>query len=933
MNRPHNTEPQANGALARALMKRHPLWDETSVHAERTRVLQESSSLQVDILIDTPSRQPVSVETEFAPAATVERDAIERLGRTLEFNGEPIESAISVVLPSALKSGSLNAIETCRLRYATYHLQSANNHSRWPKSGHLTGTVDDLADAIEALSLSERKLAEGVQVLEATVRACAGLLQQQSTEYVQERLGERLKQIPGEQTMRMVAAILASAFVFHASIEGQSGIPLMSTLNGIGMHKHRLLAVWREILEVNYWPIFSIAKLLLEEIPTPIVRHLMDRLLETASSLASLGATTYHDLTGRMFQTLISDRKFLATFYTLPPSATLLAELAVERLPVNWSNKKAIEGLRIADFACGTGALLAATQRAVYRRHRRAGGDDRGLHREWMERMVIGMDIMPAATHLTCSMLSSAHPREKFGKTNIHTMPYGIDGIRTHIGSLDLLDTEQGYSLFATGESIGGQESDTSSVHSVSVKRASCDLVIMNPPFTRPRGHEGADQGVPISSFAGFGTPAEEQRAMAEKLKRCNPDFGHGFAGLASNFMDLGHRKLRDGGVLALVLPFTFVQGRAWAKARKALRASYSDIHIQSIVSTGSTDRAFSADTSMAECLVVATKRNKGNTRAMFSNLDSRPASLLEAAIIAKRVRKQAVQGDLLNAGAAGVRSLDVVNAAQSLQEGLLMLPRQAQAVELPIVLLGEVAKRGLNNSDISRKAPSNAPFDIRPIRNGEVATYPALWRHNANRERQMIVQPDTCGDVRKGYKAKAKSTWDRTASRLQLNQDFRLNSQSLAMCRTPEKCLGGRAWPNVIPHDDKHEVPLLLWSNSTLGLILFWWQGTLQQTGRAILKISAIPDLPVLDPRALNEQQMEHCRDIYDRFKWKQFLPANEAYRDDTRYELDRELFFGMFSVLKLDLNLEDSLDLLRRQWCAEPSVHGGKRTRPQNV
>ena len=55
-------------------------------------------------------------------------------------------------------------------------------------------------------------------------------------------------------------------------------------------------------------------------------------------------------------------------------------------------------------------------------------------------------------------------------------MPYGIDDARrTHIGALDLLNVEQGYSLFATGESIGGQESDTRSEHAVSVKRESCD--------------------------------------------------------------------------------------------------------------------------------------------------------------------------------------------------------------------------------------------------------------------------------------------------------------------------------------------------------------------------------------------------------------------------------------------------------------------------
>ena len=46
-----------------------------------------------------------------------------------------------------------------------------------------------------------------------------------------------------------------------------------------------------------------------------------------------------------MFQTLITDRKFLATFYTLPESACLLAELAVERLDVDWSDRAAIERL------------------------------------------------------------------------------------------------------------------------------------------------------------------------------------------------------------------------------------------------------------------------------------------------------------------------------------------------------------------------------------------------------------------------------------------------------------------------------------------------------------------------------------------------------------------------------------------------------------
>ena len=194
-------------------------------------------------------------------------------------------------------------------------------------------------------------------------------------------------------------------------------------------------------------------------------------------------------------------------------------------------------------------------------------------------------------------------------------MPYGIDGGRPHIGALDLLDSEHSYSLFATGESMGGTESDSRSEHSVTIEDRSCDLVIMNPPFTRPTNHEAGHAEIPVPSFAGFSTSHDEQQAMGRKLKNAAGLFSSGHAGLASNFMDLGHSKLKDGGVLALVIPFAFVRGKSWKGAREALQAHYSDVHVTSIAATGSTARAFSADTGMAECLVVATKRGGGKSR------------------------------------------------------------------------------------------------------------------------------------------------------------------------------------------------------------------------------------------------------------------------------------------------------------------------------
>ena len=933
MNSPRNTEPQANGALARALRRRNPDWNDKTVHAERTNVIQlgvpgSGTSKRPDILVSPTRRQPVIVETEFAPARTVEQDATARLGTRLHSTGADIEGVLSVVLPENLRTGNLETIEGASFRYATHYLDSEGDGTRWPQKGEwLEGSVDDLADAIEYLSLSERSLALGTKTLEQVVRNAAELLAEHAGEVALARIASDLHQEAGKQTQRMAAAICVSAFVFHAAIEGQEQIPLVPLAGSID--KRKLLATWNAILEVNYWPIFSIARDLVKELPIKCVPPVMNRIADSISSLAQLGATTYHDLTGRMFQTLITDRKFLATFYTLPESACLLAELAVERLNVDWSNRTAIERLRIADFACGTGALLSAAQRAVYRRYRRAGGDDTELHQALMERVLTGLDIMPAATHLTCSMLSCSHPSLAYGRSHIHTMPYGIEGNRTHIGALDLLDSDHSYSLFATGESMGGRQSDSRREHSVTIKDKSCDLVIMNPPFTRPTNHKGTERdNTPVPSFAGFGKSHDEQRAMSRKLKKFRPEFGHGNAGLASNFMDLGHRKLKEGGVLALVVPFAFARGKGWERARIALAAHYSEIHILSIATTGSTKTAFSADTEIAECLVVATKQGHRARRVAFSNMPARPASLLEAAVEARESKSKAVLGDILDAGAAGALSAHVIESAQTLQAGNLSLPRKPEATPIPIVRLGTVTRRGLYDLDICG-APPRGAFRIRPIYQNEVPEYPALWNHDAKRERRLIVLPDACGHVDAEHAEKAARDWKRTASRLHANRDFRLNSQSLAMCITPEKCLGGRAWPNVIPHQVNYEVPLLLWCNSTLGLLLWWWNGSRQQPGRSIITISELLDLPVLDPRKLTRGQVDHCRAIFEKFKDKTFLPGNEAYRDETRRALDRELMFGITSVMQLDPGLEEGLDLLRKQWCAEPSVHGGKNTR----
>ena len=70
----------------------------------------------------------------------------------------------------------------------------------------------------------------------------------------------------------------------------------------------------------------------------------------------------------------------------------------------------------------------------------------------------------------------------------------------------------------------------------------------------------------------------------------------------------------------------------------------------------------------------------------------------------------------------------------------------------------------------------------------------------------------------------------------------------------------------------------------------------------------------------------MRKADSLFERFRGVEFLPANESYRDPGRKALDEAL---LVELLGVPAELMDDFDLVRRQWCAEPSVHGGKKTR----
>ena len=275
--------------------------------------------------------------------------------------------------------------------------------------------------------------------------------------------------------------------------------------------------------------------------------------------------------------------------------------------------------------------------------------------------------------------------------------------------------------------------------------------------------------------------------------------------------------------------------------------------------------------------------------------------------------------------GAVRMSDYSVAQTAYALSQSRLWLPGHASPVELKVALLGDVGKLGYLDRDINGPAP-RGPFDKAPP--SPTATYPALWNHNAKDETRMACSPDSQLQVRQGMESKAADVWA-TASRAHVNRDFRFNSQPLTVAFTEQVSIGGTAWPNVIFDDKRFDYAFAVWGNSTLGLLCFWWHSNRQMAGRGRITIRAAESLPVLDIRALTEEQLRTAETVFEEFRNKDFLSAYLADIDPNRALLDRRV---ICDLLGFGEETYKAVRLLSAKWCAEPSVHGGKR-RPEGA
>ena len=681
-----------------------------------------------------------------------------------------------------------------------------------------------------------------------------------------------------------------------------------------------------------------------------------------------------------VFQRLIADRKFLATYYTMPAGAALLAALALPLAnpPVagDWSDALAVSSLRVGDFACGTGTLLSTAYQRIGLLHEIHGGSPKELHPTMMRQGLVGLDVLTVAVHLTAAMLAGSHPDTPFDGECLLTMPYGTHTWGVSLGSLDLLEAQTSFDVIqAAAHTAGGKGAEAVRDLMGRVGHAQFNVVIMNPPFTRHGAREGDRTDVHNPAFAAFGADENEQNRLSARLRRVSVGgVAHGHAGMASYFADLAHRKLTADGIIALALPLSAMSGSSWEKVRSLWRTSYSSIIVLTIADGGSHSRSFSADTGMAECLVVARKtRSHDDSRAIFVVLSRQPESTLHGELTAQVIREtvdlrevrrledgplggtrialgdftegEAIDCPLPAEGAwqlVGIKDLTLAQTAHQLSCGRLWVEGMpaGDPVYIPMARIADIIRRmgphhlDITGAQVKSDGLPQGPFELVRDAVGTMA-YPSLWNHKSARERTMHIEPDSYCRVRQvrggtptTLLERAEARWT-TATRAHYNCDLQFNAQSTIVAVTDRRALGGRSWPSVVFDDPRHEIAFALWANSTLGLMCHWWMSNKSQNGRGTTTVLSIPGIPTLDVRMMSENQLQRTAAEFEASKNLRLLPFDQVDEDTARAEIDRRL---LVNVLGLPFHICDAdgpLDRLRRKLAVEPQIRGDKQTR----
>ncbi len=701
---------------------------------------------------------------------------------------------------------------------------------------------------------------------------------------------------------------------------------------------------WDYILnQINYYPIFHIAHQLLIALPSnPDSEKAVRLLANTALDIVQQRAALRHDLMGRIYHRLLTEAKYLGTYYTSIPAATLLLKLALqsEKWNIDWSDFAELPRFRVGDLACGTGTLLMAAAEAITDNYLRACGEKRIapkmdiISKFLMEDIIYGYDVLLSALHLTASTLALRFPEVTFRLMHLWVLPFG--GNHHRLGSIEFLkDFNVSITMDLFGASVSpDQVSGKGPLRRQQALLPDLDLCVMNPPFTRSVGGNLL-----------FGSlPEKERRPMqadlADLLKKPRVH-ASSTAGLGSVFVATGDLNLKAGGRMALVLPKALLSGVAWEKTRHLFRLRYM---LEYIIASHDPERwNFSENTDLSEVLVIARKVDDPDKRASIEgevvclNLWKNPTTIVEALGIAHSLENSHPSDIATGQGAHEVMlgdvkfgeavvtpwadicdrswmppcafaQSDLLRVVHHLAKGNLYLPGSGIANNIPLSAMKELGVLGPDRRDI------HDGFRL----SQSVTAYPAIWGHDAS----VITRMSMTANQYLSPLHRAKTgrhlrnvnlLWPK-AARLLIGERLWLNTQRLVAIRLETAVLSNVWWPlQLIDQNEDYEKALTLWLNSTLGLILLLAQREETRGAWIDFKKPILEKLPVLSVERLETTKLRTLANTYDRLCNRMLSPFPNMATDPVRHAIDK--------AIAQTLDLPD-ISVLREMLSREPVI-----------
>ena len=812
-----------------------------------------------------------------------------------------------------------------------------------------SGNVEDLADYLRVLPLE----LEAVDRVHAAAGVVGYALERSSeaisTHARTERLLAEIISESDHEKDRSAAVMIAflvifNALAFHDRLASRSdavpGIEESMGEDGLRGLRDTWLAICEEI---DYVPVFELANEILKRwlwAPKPWHMPPLKPLIEVVELTRHLEG---HDLSGRLFHTLLSDAKFTGAYYTSVPAATMLSRLVFHKWPTNvdWSDHEFPGSLNVADLACGTGTLLMAVASEVERKHLAAGGTNAALlHKAMVEQALHGYDVQLSAVHFAATSLAMLNPSVEFDRMNLYVMPLGVNGDQALLGSLEFLSTDEAAVQFAlSAPDIGATLRDPGQVYGggtrgatygVTARLPNLDLAIMNPPFTRSVGGNLLFGSLPQS---------ERRKLQSELSRRLKSMQASSTAGLGAAFVAAASPKLRPGeGRLALVLPVTVCTGPSWAQTRALIENDY--VLDVVVASHDPTRWNFSDSTDLSESLLIATRRpangNGAEHRTTFVNLWQNPKGVLDAHLVAEAVNSTQpariedsgtalleVDGEHVGevfsipesklkgkqwVGVQFARADVVRSALRLLEDGEVWIPGETGIGGVPMCRLDEIGQIGPDRRDLWDG------FE----RTDSVTAYPMVENHDTEKRRSLRVEPDKylapLATPRSGRKLKSSEQLWPKAGRVLISERLWLETARVVAMRSDEKVLSNVWWPMRI-EDAATEKALAMWMNSSLGLLTLLAQRTSTRGGWVGFKKADLRNLPILDPRRLTQSQIKRLSDLFDDLADTEFERLPGMAECPARMALDA----GVSEILGLP-----DLGRLRVLLASEPVVCG---------